>query len=136
MTQAYPQNSGYQQDLLLDISLVSSESTPSSRDTPATVNSGKITWADGKPLSVTSLLRGLQPHQEKPSKDRGKRFAAGELSGNLPLHTDGNDVEVLQFWTLFPSSQALKNAQIFLLGQISLIVSNGKCREQPIHQVV
>jgi len=50
-------------------------------------------------------------------------LAAGELSGNLPLHTDGNDVEALQFWTLFPSSQALKNTQIFLLGQISLIVN-------------
>jgi len=131
MAQASPQSSDYQQalaNLLLDISPVSSESTGISPDTTsscATVNSGKIV-CDGKPLSVTSLLRGLQPHREKPSKDRGKRFAAGELSGNLPLHIDGNEVEVLQYWTLFPSSQALKTAQIFLLGQISLILTNGK----------
>jgi len=83
MAQASPQSCDYQQalaNLLLDISSVSSESIGISHDTTsscATVNSGKIV-CDVKSLSVTSLLRGHQPYREKPSKDRGKRFAADE----------------------------------------------------------
>jgi len=56
-----------------------------------------------------------------PRKDRGKRYAAGELA-----HVPGNQVQELQFWTLFPTSQALQNAKVFLLGQVSLILSEGK----------
>jgi len=67
-----------------------------------------------------------------PSKDRGKRFAAGDLA-----HVPDNEVQELQFWTLFPTSQALQNAKVFLLGQVSLILSEGKpcqsAEENPYH---
>ena len=36
-------------------------------------------------VGITTLLKGLQPQREMPSKDRGRRFAAGNLAGNCPL---------------------------------------------------
>ena len=74
------------------------------------------------------MLRGLQPQREKPNKYKGKRFAAGELQGNQLLHVTDHEVEELQYWTVTPSSQTLKNAKLFLLGQINLILVNGKLK--------
>ena len=80
----------------------------------------------GDHIRVTTLLKGLQPQREVPNKNRGKRFAAGELVSNKPLHVEGNNVEELQFWTIYPMAQALKKAKVFLLGRIILILNEGK----------
>jgi len=61
-----------------------------------------------------------------PNKNRGKLFATGELVSNKLLHIEGNDVEELQFWTVYPTAQALKKAKVFLLGRIILILNKGK----------
>lgn len=37
----------------------------------------------------------------------------------------GNEVEEFQFWTLFPSSKVLVATKVFLLGQISVVISDG-----------
>ena len=50
------------------------------------------------------------------TKTGKKRFAAGQLLGNRPLHTPGNEVQELAFWKVFPESKALRNAKLFLLG--------------------
>ena len=75
----------------------------------------------GDHIRATTLLKGLQPQREIPNKNRGKRFAAGELVTNKPLHIEGNDVEELQFWTVYLTAQALKKAKAFLLGRITLL---------------
>lgn len=100
---------------------------------PTTINSdksltskGMVYDSKGDHIRATTLLKGLQPQREIPNKNRGKRFAAGELVSNKPLHIEGNDVEELQFWTLYPMVQALKHAKMFLLGRISLILNEGK----------
>ena len=60
------------------------------------------------------------------TKTGKKQFAAGQLLSNRPLHTPGNEVQELAFWKVFPESKALRNAKLFLLGQISLILTEGR----------
>ena len=51
-------------------------------------------------------IKCLQPHRERPSKDRSKRFAAGDLPlDSIPssLH----DLWLYQFWTVHPSKASL-----------------------------
>ena len=74
---------------------------------------------------MTSVLSSLQPQREKPSKDRGRRFAAGALVFNKEAAIDdtSDSVSEFQFWTLKPNSAGLRAAKIFLLGQISLIMN-------------
>ena len=78
------------------------------------------------PKHMTSYLRGLQPQREKPSKDRSRRFAAGGLRGNegLPIDDD-HQLQEFQFWMLFPNSTSYRNAKIFLLGQIVVLLRGG-----------
>ena len=53
--------------------------------------------ADGiKVNALKKALSGLQPQREVPNKNRGKRFAAGELSLDKSTETD-HQVEDLQF---------------------------------------
>ena len=40
--------------------------------------------------------------------------------------TTENEIQELQFWTLYPQSKVLKSAKLFLLGKISLVLSEGK----------
>lgn len=40
---------------------------------------------NNKKTKVTSILRDLQPHREHPSKDRSKRFAAGDLQRDAAI---------------------------------------------------
>ena len=68
-------------------------------------------------------ISSLQPQREKPSKDRGKRFAAGALIFNKTVAADDTSVSEFQFWTLNPNSAGLRAAKIFLLGQISLVMN-------------
>ena len=84
---------------------------------------GYIANLTGGIARVTSVLSSLQPQREKPSKDRGKRFAAGTLIFNKEVVADDTSVSEFQFWTLNPNSAGLRAAKIFLLGQISLIMN-------------
>ena len=86
---------------------------------------GKVFDSQGEQIRATTLLKGLQPHREAPNKNRGKRFAAGEISSDRPLHMPGNSIEELQFWSVYPTSQALRKARVFLLGRITLILNEG-----------
>ena len=75
-------------------------------------------------VGITTLLKGLQPQREVPSKDRGRRFAAGNLAGNCPLYLDGNEVRDFTFWTLYPD-----NLRCFFLGRLLLSYwSLSQCR--------
>ena len=87
---------------------------------------GKVFDSQGEQIRAIMLLKGLQPHKEAPNKNRGKRFAAGEISSDRPLlHMPGNSIEELQFWSVYPTSQALRKARVFLLGRITLILNEG-----------
>ena len=101
--------------------------------TPSTVDKdqslpykGKVFDSKGEQIRAITLLKGLQPHREVPNKNRGKRFAAGEIVSDKPLHVLGNSIEELQFWSVHPTLQALRKAKIFLLGRITLILNEGK----------
>ena len=61
--------------------------------TPSTVDKdqslpykGKVFDSKGEQIRAITLLKGLQPHREVPNKNRGKRFAAGEIVSDKPLH--------------------------------------------------
>lgn len=43
-----------------------------------------------------------------------------------PLHVQDNTIEELQYWIVHPTSQILRRGKVFLLGQISLILNDGK----------
>jgi len=87
---------------------------------------GKVLDSHGEKIRTTTLLKGLQPHREVPNKNRGKRFAAGDIAGDRPLHEPGNSIEELQFWLVNPVSQTLQKAKVFLLGRITIILDQGK----------
>ena len=82
------------------------------------VTDGLVTLDDDPSInSVNTLLKGIQPYREKPSKDRSKRFAAG----NLPFDTEvleSHDVQIYQYWTVLPTNKFVRSANVFLLGQI------------------
>ena len=81
--------------------------------------------ADGiKVNALKKALSGLQPQREVPNKNRWKRFAAGELSLDKSTEID-HQVEDLQFWALYPTKKALVSANVFLLGQVCLILNEG-----------
>ena len=100
---------------------------PSTIDKDQTLSyKGRVFDSNGEQIRATTLLKGLQPHREVPNKNRGKRFAAGEIISDRPLHVLGNSIEELQFWSVYPTSQALRKARVFLLGRITLILNEGK----------
>ena len=88
--------------------------------------SGKVFDSQSEQIRAFILLKGLQPHREVPNKNRGKRFAAGEMYVDKPLHVQDNTIEELQYWIVHPTSQILRRGKVFLLGQISLILNDGK----------
>ena len=60
----------------------------SASDTNSTkLKAGYIANSAGRIAKVTSVL-SLQPQREKPSKDRGRRFAAGALVFNKEAAID------------------------------------------------
>ena len=74
---------------------------------------------------IDSLKR--PPATKRSSQQR----QAGKICCRMPcskktLARCWNEVEELQFWILFPESKALVSAHIFFLGQISLILREGK----------
>ena len=107
-------------NLLVDVSIVPTD--VSREDSNNVCGKGIVFNEARESVGITTLLKGLQPQREVPSKDRGRRFAAGNLAGNCPLYLDGNEVREFTFWTLYPDKKALSNAKVFLLGQITLII--------------
>ena len=68
-------------------------------------------------MYASTLLKDLQPHREKPSKDQLKWCAVGELHADKQLPED-HDVREHSYWTVYPSKKAVKYAKYFLLRQI------------------
>ena len=97
-------------NLLSDISLCSSD-----EDVPQVDTRG----------NVTKALKLLQPHRERPSKDRSKRFAAGELHGDKVPHID-HDVIEFDYWLIQSPVTAVRESKLFLLGQILFMTLEGK----------
>ena len=64
-----------------------------------------------------SLLKDLQPHRERPSKDRSRQFAAGDIPTDLatPSH---NDLREFECWAVLPIGKNLKHRKVFLLAQV------------------
>ena len=91
-------------NFLVDVAVVATTES-SNIATAHSAPKGKVANSQGETVRVATLLKGLQPQREVSSKDSGKRFAAGDLAGNKPLHVPGNEVQELQFWTLLPASQ-------------------------------
>ena len=97
------------------------------------ISQGNIVFDDGKQIKVSSALKNIQPHRECPSKDRSRRFAAGELPGNRstvaakpPEDINTYDVKELQFWAIHPSNKQLQQAKTYLLGRILCLSQDGK----------
>lgn len=63
------------------------------------------------------MLKYLQPHREKASKDRSRRFAAGQLPGDKEANSD-HDIYYMDYWLVIPSAALAKEARCFLLGQV------------------
>ncbi len=83
---------------------------------------------NGSKVKVTSLLKDLQPHRERPSKDRSKRFAAGDMHRDKPVPENHNLVE-FQYWAVMPLQKQLQAAKVFILGQVVYISEGDKhCR--------
>ena len=80
-------------NMLLDVAI----SDDNDNATTSLFTKGKLI-CHNKAVHATSILKGPQPQREKPSKDKGKYFAAGDLLGNR--QTTGNEIQELQFWTL------------------------------------
>lgn len=73
--------------------------------------------------SAKSLIKTLQPFREMPSKDRRKRFAAGQLYGDSEK-PKSHDVSLFEFWAI--GTTKLQNAHCFLLGKIIFMSHLGK----------
>ena len=120
LTEQSPSNTPLQEEeyrealanMLIDIELPGISNTSTVRDISNT-------------STVRSVLRGLQPQREVPNKNRGKRFATGELAANVS-NIAGHSVEEFQFWTVYPTSSGLVDAKIFLLAQVNILLSEGK----------
>ena len=90
------------------------------------VMDGVVTFGDDPDtISVNTLLKGMQPYREKPSKDRSRRFATGDL----PFDSDtpeSHDVQIFQYWTVFPTNKLMRAAKVFLLGQVIYLSESSK----------
>ena len=109
-------------NLLVDTHLISYQDTHLS--TPST-SKGLLPSPSGVSVHVTSLLKDLQPQREKPSKDRARRFAAGDMPSDVCIPTE-DEVQEFQYWALNPEKKALQKAKVFLLGRIIVILKDGK----------
>ena len=101
---------------------------------------GQVIEVEGTKVSVTTILKDLQPHCEHPSKDRSKRFAAGDLFADKEIPSEHNIAEY-QYWAIYPGNKYLCNMRTFLLGQILCIFQDSQpcrssCRENPSTKVI
>ena len=117
--------------LITDMTVESRGSTP--------VSKGSIEH-DGKSIPVSHILKDMQPHREKPSKNRGTRFAAGELVADKEVSKE-HDLRENQYWLLHPQHCELRRAKVVLVGQILCILKEGKickssCANNPSTSVI
>ena len=63
------------------------------------------------------MLKCLQPHRERPSKDRSKRFAAADLPCDKKSHEE-HDVCEMDYWLVNSPVLLVREAKWFLLGQV------------------
>lgn len=79
----------------------------------------------------SSVLKGLQPFRERPSKDRSRRFAAGELPFDKTTSCE-HDIINYTYWCIKPINSRLSSAHLFLLGQILCIMQDEKAVDSSI----
>ena len=72
--------------------------------------------------NIRSVLKGLQPYREKPSKDRSKRF---DIPFNSTISEEHNLVNY-SYWCINCMTSSLQSAKVFLLGQILCIPQDNK----------
>ena len=75
--------------------------------------------------NIHSVLKGLQPYRERPSKDRSRRFAAGEIPFNKKTSSE-HDVINYRYWCIKLTNPILYSAKLFLLGQILYVCQDDK----------
>ena len=75
--------------------------------------------------NIRSILKGLQPYRERPSKDRSRRFIAGDLPFDQSVPSE-HDLYNYSYWGIKPATSSLQNARLFLLGQVVYISEDGK----------
>lgn len=78
-----------------------------------------------KTSAIAKVLRQSQPYRERPSKDRSRRFMAGEIPLDCGAHDD-HDLCTNQFWVIHPSNSVVRSANVFLLSHILYIAESGK----------
>ena len=76
---------------------------------------------DQHSANASSLLRDLQPHKEKPSKDRRRRFHGGGLYGDQATPAN-HGVSSFDFWAIHPSKNLLRKLRYSLIGKIMLLM--------------
>ena len=67
----------------------------------------------------------MQPYRERPSKDRSRRFIAGDLPFDQSVPSE-HDLYNYSYWDIKPATSNLQNARLFLLGQVVYISEDGK----------
>ena len=97
--------------LITDMTVESRGSTP--------VSKGSIEH-EGKSIPVAHILKDMQPHREKPSKNHGTQFAAGELVADKEIPKEHN-LRENQYWLLHPQHCELRRAKVVLVDQILCI---------------
>lgn len=83
---------------------------------------------EGKNIRVSHKLKDIQLHREKPSKNHGTRFAAGELVADKDVPRQHN-LRENQYWLLHPRHCELYRAKVVSVGQILCISKEGKICE-------
>ena len=92
--------------------------------TDVTVTESDQSSVDSSPLSpqrIHSLIKGMHPDRQRPSKDSSKRFAAGELPFSA-APDPAYDVKNHQYWAVHATERVLRNEKVVvLLSQIVYI---------------
>ena len=67
--------------------------------------------------TVHTVLKDLRPHREHLSKDRQRRFAAGELVADRSIDSDHDhdDLHEYDHWFIKANKKKLREAKLFLL---------------------
>ena len=70
---------------------------------------------------TSALLKDLQPHKEKPSKDRRRRFYCPALYGDQAIPSN-HDVFLFDFWAIHPTKRLFCDLKNFLIGKVMLLM--------------
>ena len=77
------------------------------------INPVLLTEQPHSTVNPSSFLRDLQPHKEKPSKDRSRRFHCPALYGDqtIPIH---HNILLFDFWAIHPCKKVLRELKYLL----------------------